>query len=445
MACNVLMLCSDASRVTGTTNDHLEAFRKYSHHNLVQVDSKTVLGAKIDLNLFDCLVFHHSIVISGFGYLSGELEAKIKKFNGPKILFIQDEMRWVDATNNKIKELNIKTIFTVVNIDVVRDIYRGDYFDDVRFEFVLTGYVPESLVEADVPSYPSRPLDVSYRARRLPAWYGESGQEKWIIGKKFKTDVLAAGLKVDISWEEADRIYGDDWIKFVSNSKAVLGTESGASFIDYSGKVAPAVEAYEARHPKVSFEAVRDRFLEGRDGKSVIHVISPRCFEAAALRTLMIMYEGSYSGVLQANRHYVPLARDHSNMADVVDILRSPEKAEKIINSAYDEIACSGKWLYRSMISKFDIAVDEIVSSSQRLPIGQLSVEQINAIETKSQKISRKYRRNLNLALLLADSGNRIYGKVCQFLPERVGLHLHSLRKPLFRSVGRIIKIFMPY
>ena len=82
---------------------------------------------------------------------------------------------------------------------------------------------------------------------------------------------------------EASRIYGRKWIEFLANSKAVLGTESGASFVDFTGEVSTAAEDYEKRHPDASFETINKLFLDGRDGEVTINVISPRCFEAAGL------------------------------------------------------------------------------------------------------------------------------------------------------------------
>ncbi len=42
-------------------------------------------------------------------------------------------------------------------------------------------------------------------------------------------------LKLDISAKEDDRIYGNDWHAFLQNSKAVLGTEGGATIFDFDG------------------------------------------------------------------------------------------------------------------------------------------------------------------------------------------------------------------
>ena len=104
---------------------------------------------KCDINYFDCIVFHYSITIKYDRHIDSVLLEKLKSFSGLKVLFIQDEMRWVNDTSSKIKELNIKTVFTVLNKDVIRKIYTDSWFDDVRFEQTLTGFVPEDLL--DIP------------------------------------------------------------------------------------------------------------------------------------------------------------------------------------------------------------------------------------------------------------------------------------------------------
>ena len=305
-------------------------------------------------------------------YLTDTFYESISQHRGPKILFIQDEFRWVDQTMAVAERLGISVIFTVVNRDVVRRIYHRPYFSKVRFEHTLTGFVPEGLVHRKVPHYSNRKLDVSYRARKLPGWCGSFALQKWQIGERFLQDAPRFKLRTDIAISEASRLYGEAWINLLSNSRATLGTESGASFVDFSGHVLPAVDAFEAQNPDASFDVVRDRFLEGRDGDIVIHVISPRCFEAASLRTLMILYPGEYSGVLKPGRHYVELAPDHSNMAEIVEIIRDPDRAGETIANAYEEIAKSPHWTFRTFIEHFDRVADDslrqVARESRRRP-----------------------------------------------------------------------------
>ena len=229
----------------------------------------------------------------------------------------------------------------------------------VRRKTTLTGFVPEALLSLSVPEYADRPTDVGYRARRLFASLGAFAQEKWLIGERFKKTAEVYSLRCDIEHEEGRRLYGKRWISFIMNCKAVLGTESCVSFIDFDGTVMPKVDAYEQQHPDESAADIQAKFLGKWDGKIVIRVISPRCFEAAALRTLMILYPGSYSGILVPWRHYVPLERDHSNMDEVVAVLRDPARAKAIIDNAYKEIALNPTYSFRTMVEEFDQDLDK--------------------------------------------------------------------------------------
>ncbi len=398
---NILLLCADSARHIGTVGDHIDAFRRFSRHNVVALDSVIASKLDIDLTNFDAIVFHYSIVISTPHYLPAAFIDKLAAFEGPKILFIQDEFRWVDRTTDTIKRLGISVIFTVVNDDVVRKIYRDSYFDTVRFEPTLTGFVPEDLIARPTPEYGDRAIDVSYRARKLPGWCGSFALQKWQIGERFLCDAERYGLKCDIATSETSRMYGENWVKFIANSKAVLGTESGASFVDYSGDVHLHVEDYEALHPYASFDDIRDRFLEGRDGEVVIRVISPRCFEAASLRTLMIMYPAEYSGILKPWRHYVPLERDHSNMDEVVAVLRDSKHAGEIIETAYEEIAKSARWTYNAFINHFDDVIHDVAPKAAERDLRPEQVEAEMARQlAQLRELEKRYQRRAKWAHL---------------------------------------------
>ncbi len=420
----ILLLCADAARHVGTVSDHIEAFRRFSRHHVVILDSVIASRMDIDLSMFDAVVFHYSIVISMPNYLPRNFFEKIAAFSGPKILFIQDEFRWVNRTMDAAEHLGISVLFTVVNGDVVRKIYRNPYFDKVRFEETLTGFVPEELIHRETPAYQDRSIDVSYRARKLPGWCGSFALQKWQIGERFLKDAPSYGLKCDIATTETSRIYGERWIDFIANSRAVLGTESGSSFVDYTGDIYDKVDAYQAANPNAAFDEVREKFLEGRDGETIIHVISPRCFEAASLRSLMIMYPGDYSGVLQEWRHYVPLASDHSNMAEVVGVLRDSARAGEIIDNAYEEISRSDAWTYRAFVARFDRVIDEITPSrtTNNIPVKQVEAEmagqlaRLSELERHYQKEGRWTQRKMR-AIFLA---HRLRAVTIEFISNKL-------------------------
>ncbi len=445
---SILLLCHEPARITGTINDHLQAFKTYSQHNVVILDSMFVANSDLDVQQFDAIILHYSLVIASESYIPQALASKITRFQGPKILFIQDEYRWVNKTSKAIRNLGVQTVFTLINPDIIRKVYRDPWFDHVRFEHTLTGFVPEELAKVEVPDYASRPIDVAYRARKLPAWAGAFGQEKWIIGHKFQEDAPKFSLKCDIECTEASRIYGKKWVRFLSNAKAVLGTESGVGFVDYTGEVCKQVNAYEARHPNISFEKIRDLFLEGRDGKIIMNVISPRCFEAAALRTLMVMYEGEYSGVLEAGKHYAVLERDHSNMAEIAEIIVDPERAGPIIDQAYREIACSNRWTFQAFIRRVDNVVEEeavkyvtssLLSQKVQDAASRLTPQVVERLEQQSSLSARSYARRIRVASFMMRSLSKVLS-VSRVMGQLVPQQISSPTQNVSKKAGHFFK-----
>lgn len=407
----VLLLCDFDCRHIGTISDHLAAFKTYSENEICIVDARSSVRANIAFDEFDALVVHYSVTISA-AKLPEQVAAKIRGYRGYKIAFIQDEYRWVDATAAAIADLGIYLIYSVVNEQVIDAIYHHEAIRGVRRRHTLTGFVSDALTTVPVPEYERRPIDVGYRARKLPMWLGSFGQEKWIIGERFKRDAVRYGLVCDIEHDESKRIYGGGWTAFLSNCKAVLGTESGASFIDFSGEVQLAVEAFEQVDPDARFEEVQARFLGARDGETVIQVISPRCFEAAALRTLMILYPGPYSGVLEPWRHYVPLERDHGNMDEVVAVLRDPDRARRIIDNAYREIALNPLYGFRTMVEDFDRDIAE------RVPVqNRVAVKEVARVE---REVERRYRiRRLVHSVIYGVASPSVHWLLRSLLSER--------------------------
>ena len=70
------------------------------------------------------------------------------------------------------------------------------------------------------------------------------GYEKSLIASKVEEKGLKHGLKMDISVREEDRVYGEEWVKRLSNCRATLGTESGASIWDWDGTIANEIDHF---------------------------------------------------------------------------------------------------------------------------------------------------------------------------------------------------------
>lgn len=357
---NILLLCDYQESIAATVRDHIRSLESHSRHNWRRLSMLGDIPAGLDLSRFDAIVVDYTLVACSDFYLTPAARQRLAEFNGLKAIFIQDEYRFVDKSTAALRQIGVDVLFTCAPPAVMRQVYPPDKLPGVTVVNCLTGYVPRELLDRRVPAPAERPIDIGYRGRNVPAWLGELGQEKIRIGIRVKDEARHLGLKVDISFREEDRLYGEAWIDFVSRCKAMLGVESGASVVDFTGDIQRKVEAHVAAKPNTPFEQLRELYFAGEDGKISFAQISPRCFESAALRTLMVLYEGHYSGVLEPWRHYVPLKKDHSNIEEVARILRDPARIEEIVSCAYQEIACNQRWSFEQATRE----VDEVLAGA---------------------------------------------------------------------------------
>ena len=361
-ALNVLLLCNRTGRSVDarTVTDHLDAFGRYSRHRIQELSFLRELPAALDLAQFDVVVIHYTIAIGWLSdhYFSPASRQKVREFGGLKVLFIQDEYRAVRQLHETLRFMKMDLLFTCVPEGEIEKVYPAAALPGLAKVNNLTGYVPQSLLGMKVERTARRPIDVGYRTRKYPYWLGELAYEKWQIAERFAGRAAGTGLALNFSYEEGERLYGPAWTRFIASCKAVLGVESGSSVFDFDGSLQKSVEDYVAAHPAATFEEVQARFLAPYERRIRYNQISPRCFESAALRTAMVLYEGEYSGVLRPWRHYVPLRKDFGNFQEVLDALKDSRKLQEIADCAFEEVAQNQAYSYRAFIGRFDDAVE---------------------------------------------------------------------------------------
>jgi hypothetical protein len=167
-------------------------------------------------------------------------------------------------------------------------------------------------------------------------------------------------LNLDLDPEGNRRVYGDDWYRMLSNSKATLATESGANLFDFNGDLNLIIEKeFELGH---SENEVLKKIIQPLESEQdiLMNQISPKVFEAISLRTALILYEGSYSGILKPGVHYIELKKDFSNFNDVIEKIKDDDYLDSITENAYLDIIENGKFSYKNFISNFfDRIIDE--------------------------------------------------------------------------------------
>ncbi|WP_375326281.1 hypothetical protein [Candidatus Tisiphia endosymbiont of Nemotelus uliginosus] len=360
----ILLLCNYEPYNAAMVSDHINAFTLYSIHDIVVcstlVKNQGNIPDRFSLEEFDVVIIHYSIFLAVDAYVSAKTKDKLKIFQGIKGIFLQDEYRFVNHTVELIAEIGFHVVFTCIPEESIKQVYPPYILPGVQFINVLTGYVPEALLAYKPLSLKHRKFDVSYRGRKYPLWHGRLGLEKWQIADKFLQDAKYFKLRCNISYKERDRLYGARWVNLLQNSIAVLGVESGSSVCDFTGEISANVETMQALLKLDDYEFYRRHYFADLEDKIYFAQISPRCFEAIALRTLCILYEGEYSGILTPWRHFVPLKKDHSNMAEIVACLKDSIQVSTIISNAYSEIAANPKYSYQNFIKRVDVILNNI-------------------------------------------------------------------------------------
>ena len=362
---NILILYDARSIHVSTIREHLQSFSAFSSAKVFYANATHDANCTVNLSIFDVIVIHYSIRLSLDWHLSPFFSNALCAFGGYKILFIQDEYDTTETARRLIGLLGIHAIFTCVPEDYVDLVYPSTRFPYVEKIQTLTGYIPVDLNKRNPKPLSQRKNMIGYRGRELPFVYGDLAREKIIIAQKMKQICEERGLPVDIEFSNEKRIYGDQWYAFIEDSKAILGTESGSNVFDEYGTIKRNIECALEENPFLTYGEIHAKYIGTEEGRIKTNQISPRIFEAIILRTALILFEGTYSGVVQPEKHFIPLKKDFSNVDEVITKVRDERYLETLTERAYTDIVASGNYSYKKFVDDFnDFLAERVVHKS---------------------------------------------------------------------------------
>lgn len=365
---NVLFL-ADTRYPVQSVIDNIDAITTTSLLNYHIIDPlQTRILDRIDLSLFDAIGLHYSIKPCNTYYLSSILQKKIAAYRGVKFIFLENESQQVSQLQSFMYDLGIDILFTRASANNVDQMYPDPRLKKLKKISVLSGYVQDSMKFLDVPSISDRKIDISYRSRPADYSMGALGYDRERIGRDFIRYAEETHLNYDIKVDASAQVYGPAWFNLLMQSKAVLGTEAGASIWDFDGKITQQVKAYLKKHPQIDFDLVYEAILKPYDGRFMYPLFSPRIFEAAATKTPMILYRGEYQGICKADIHYIPLEKDFSNFSTVVEAIRNIDYLQSIAENAYEDLILSDTYsqhqLARLVAQELLLHIEEVQTSS---------------------------------------------------------------------------------
>lgn len=364
----ILLLAHFDPRGLRTINENIAALRKQSRHryevcNLFKLFSRGVplrIPDWISLRTYDAVFIHCTLSYNADDLLTIDTNhhEKLADYRGVKILMKQDETFRVAGLQSWLTIVPVSLILTCLRPEDVPRIYPPSLCPATTFLHTLTGYVSPAMRRLADRRNGDRPIDVGYRGSRQPFSFGRLCYEKWHIGEVFGRICRERGLRHDISSRAEDRYVGHAWYDFLRRCKATLGVESGASIFDFDGSLEKKCEQHLTEHPDADFESVHRLYLAPHENNLRYAQISPRHFEASACRTLQIMYEGEYSGIFTAGRHYLSLQRDLANVDEVLAAFADERTRERITDAAVEEIVMNDRFSYRTFVQCLDDAIE---------------------------------------------------------------------------------------
>ncbi|GKT21342.1 glycosyltransferase [Acidovorax sp. SUPP3334] len=339
------------------------------------------LPSNINLSEFSGIIIHNSISydVVNLRVLDARLSIKLKDFNGLKILLKQDENHKFRELAEYVGQTRFDLILTCLPSSEIEKIYPKDVVGEVKFQRMFTGYVTPTLRAINAKPLNQREITIGYRGSIQPLSFGRLAYEKRSIGEKVICDLNGvANIRLDISSKWEDRLGTDAWFDFLGNCKATLGAESGASVFDIDGslksKCTLAEQTLGVFREDADYAESYLKYIVDLEGTVNYNQISPRHFEAAATRTLQLLYPGEYSGIFLPGIHYLELARDHSNILEVISFLQNDAAVMEITEQAHKDIVMNPSFWIEGFVAMLDKCIEELLSVEA--DISQLSVSE---------------------------------------------------------------------
>ena len=352
----------DLSQTRRTSFNHAFSLLKYAPWNEYELQtfrrpvSPAVRREQYDAILLDTTFLCWRWALPHEQYLERLLSeyAFVGDSDAIKIALPQDEYDQTARLDDWLASWRVDLIYSVCYDN--RDVFYPNASQHAEIIEGLTGYIDDAdiaMMRRLARPFADRDIDVGYRAKNLPAYFGRFSRLKAEIGERFLAAAQGSSLRLNISLGDAPHqvLLGDEWLKFLGNCRFTLGCESGSSLLDPRGEIRTACSAYLRAHPGAGFDEIEAACFPGLDMKRVYSAISPRVFEAALAECCQVLVPGHYLGVLHANEHYIPLAANFSNISQVLDELRDWGRAKQRIKACQKAVLGSERLTYRSFVA----------------------------------------------------------------------------------------------
>lgn len=364
----ILVLHASRFASVGAIRDYLLAYQAESRHEVMFLEAGDGAVPVVDPADYDAVIVNFCCRLHYGSLFSEASEQWFAAFPGLKAIILQDEQENTLAVRNRILRMRPHIVFTTVTPKAWPLIFPEDQFAGIRMAQLMTGYSRPGSLPKSVQIQPlaERPTVLGYRVTPQVWRWGEKGYLKVEIGRRMLEACKARSIAANIAWTEEAKIYGDAWLAFNASCRSVLGSPTGADIFDWHGDLQRREVAFRERRP----EATYNDFISEIGAQPVpfeTGQLSPRVFEATLTQTSLVMIRSSYSGILNAEEHYIPVEPDFSNVDEVLDRMMDLDALTAMAQRAYVRLIESSDFTFKALAARIDTELEQEMAPHQNI------------------------------------------------------------------------------
>ncbi|MGC4094744.1 MAG: hypothetical protein QM756_43865 [Polyangiaceae bacterium] len=277
---------------------------------------------------FPLIFVMHSANGDGIGHLD-YLAHVLRRRRGLLTMFVANEYNFLEEKRRFLRTSEADFVATQLPPEPAAWLYA-----DCGRARVVKAYAALNTQAFSPPpngSAGERTWDIAFRGNAYKKALGDDERTRAIVGVREAAE--RAKLRVNI---EFSMVPSGAWADLLRSTWAIPGAESGTYYLERDSSAYHRAEAYVLAHPNTTLEYVRETYYTGGTWPVSGKMLSSRHLEPMGTKTCQILVEGEYSGVLAPDVHYIPLAKDLSNMQQALEKFSDVTFRTRVAESAYE-------------------------------------------------------------------------------------------------------------
>jgi hypothetical protein len=271
--------------------------------------------------------------------------APLKNHDAYKVAMPQDEYYCIDDLDNLLNYIELDLLVTLFYKD------RGFLYPKITSNLncnVIQGqavyFTPryKNLRKKFYKQMDKRAYDVVYKATTNLVFPNNLGIQKALLDRNFDRSIKLNSLKTNFP-KGKKLISGANWFRLISNSKSILGSNSGSDLIIRNSVLADLFKKkYAELSVKEREQSINELYFDGIEkAQNPLTAISPRNIDAASVGTVQILVGGSYSNILKPGIDYLETDFNFSNVEYLLESLHNFKFLGDLTENAWNTISNS--------------------------------------------------------------------------------------------------------